>query len=81
MVDAVLDIAVHEGGKIIDGVVDAMVGDASLRIVVCANLGTAVACADEAFPSRCDVIDVLLVFTVSFSFSSLSSPFSALMVG
>ena len=34
MVDAVLDVSVHEGGEIVDGVVDAVVRDASLRIVV-----------------------------------------------
>ncbi len=43
VVDAVLDVAVHECGKVIDGIADAVVGDAPLRIVVGANLGAAVA--------------------------------------
>mgnify|MGYP007026104471 CR=1 FL=1 len=38
VVDAVLDVSVHEGGEIVDGVVDAVVRDASLRIVVGAYL-------------------------------------------
>ena len=47
VVDAVLDVSVHEGGEIVDGVVDAVVRDASLRIVVGAFLGGAVASADH----------------------------------
>ena len=39
MVDAVLYLSVHEGRQIIDGVAYAMVGDASLRIVVGTYLG------------------------------------------
>ena len=40
--DAVLDVAVHEGLKIVDGVVDSVVRDSSLRVVVGANFGGAV---------------------------------------
>ena len=47
VVDAVLYVAVHKGGKVVDGVVDAMVSDAPLRIVVGAYLGRAVSCGDE----------------------------------
>ena len=34
MVDAILNITVHKGGKVINGIVDAVVGNTSLRIVV-----------------------------------------------
>ena len=39
VVDDILDVTVHEGGEVVDGVVDAVVSDASLRIVVGADLG------------------------------------------
>ena len=43
MVDAVLDVTVHNGGLVVDVIVDAMVGVTSLRIVVRADFGGAVA--------------------------------------
>ena len=43
MVDAILDFSVHEGTEVVDGIVDAMVGDASLWVVVSTNLGRTVA--------------------------------------
>ena len=64
MVDAVLDVSVHEGGEIVDGVVDAVVRDASLRIVVGAYLGGAVASADHRLTLGGDVVNVLLVFLI-----------------
>ena len=45
-------------------VVDAVVGDAPLRIVVGANLGRAVAGADHCLALGGDVVDVLLVLLV-----------------
>ena len=47
VVDAVLNVAVHEGGEVVDGVVYAVVCDSPLRIVVCAYLGGAVAGGDH----------------------------------
>ena len=38
VVDAILYVAVHEGGKVVNGVANAVVGDAPLWIVVGANL-------------------------------------------
>ena len=64
MVDAVLDIAVHEGGKIVDRVVDAMIGDTSLREVVGADLGTTIACRNECLAPVGNVIDIFLVLLV-----------------
>lgn len=64
MVDAVLYVAVHKGGKVVDGIVDAVVSDASLRIVVGANLCGAVAGADHCLTLGGDVVDILLVFFV-----------------
>ena len=43
VVDAVLNFSVHEGTEIVNGLVDAMVGDSSLRIVVGTDLGRTVA--------------------------------------
>ena len=39
VIDAVLDIAVHKGGQVVDCVADAVVGNASLRIVVGTDFG------------------------------------------
>ena len=64
LVDAVLDIAVHEGREVIDGVVDAVVGDTSLRIVVGAYLGRAVTRIHHRLALRGNVVDVLLVLLV-----------------
>ena len=44
VVNAVLDVSVHKGAEVVDGIVDAMVGDTSLRIVVGTDLGRTVAC-------------------------------------
>ena len=43
MVDEVGEVAAEDSGQIIDGVVDAMVGDAALREIVGADFGRAVA--------------------------------------
>ncbi len=59
VVDAVLDVSVHEGGEIVDGVVDAVVRDASLRIVLGAYLGGAVAITPHRLTLGGDVVDVL----------------------
>src|SRR6266850_1912189 len=42
-VDEIIEVAVQHFGEVVDGVVDAMIGDAVLRKVVRANLGRAVA--------------------------------------
>ena len=44
VVDAVLNVTIHKGRKIVDGVVYTVVGDAALRIVVGTNLRRAVTC-------------------------------------
>jgi hypothetical protein len=64
VVDAILNLSVHESGEVINGVVDAMVRDAPLWIVVGANFGGAIACRDEALTSRRDVVDVFLMLAV-----------------
>ena len=51
VVDTVLDVTVDKGLKIIDSVVDAMIGDASLRIIIGAYLGRTVAGANEGLAS------------------------------
>ena len=66
MIDAILDIACHEGLEIVDGVVDAMVGDAALREVVGTDLGTAVACRDKRLATAGNVIDILLVLLIIY---------------
>ena len=38
MVDAVLDATIHKGGEVINGIVDTMVGDASLRVIIGTDL-------------------------------------------
>ena len=64
MVDTVLDVAIHECSEIIYGVVDAMVGDASLRIVVGSNLCATVACRHHCLASAGYVVDILLMLAV-----------------
>ena len=64
MVDAVLNVAVHEGCQVVDGIVDAMVGDTSLRIVVRADFGRTVTGAHHGLSFGSDVVDVFLVFLV-----------------
>ena len=61
MIDAVLNIAVHEGREVVDGVVDAVVGDASLGIVVGTYLGRAVTRRHHRLALRGNVVDVLLM--------------------
>ena len=64
MVNAVLDVAIHKSCEVVDGVVDAVVGNATLRVVVSAYFGRAVARGDEGFTARGDVVDVFLVLAV-----------------
>ena len=64
MVDHVLNVAVHESGEVVDRVVDAVVGDAALRIVVGADLGRTVARRDHRLALRGDFVEVLRVFEV-----------------
>ena len=64
VVDAVLDVAVHEGREVVDRVVDAVVGDAPLRVVVGADLGRAVTRRDHRLALRGDLVEVLRVFEV-----------------
>ena len=64
VIDAVLNIAVHEGRKVVDRVVDAVVGDTPLRVVVGADLGRAVARRDHRLTLRGDLVEVLRVLEV-----------------
>ena len=59
-----MDVAVHKRRKVVDGVVDAVVRDSSLRIVVGADFSGAVACRHHCFASRRDVVNVFLMFFV-----------------
>ena len=45
--DEILDVAIHEGGEVVHGVADTVVGHARLGVVVCANLLGTVACGYE----------------------------------
>ena len=51
VVDAVLDVSVHECCKVVDGVVDAVVRDAPLGIVVGTYLCRTVACRHQSLAS------------------------------
>ena len=64
MVDAVLDVAVHEGRQVVDRVVDAVVGDAPLRVVVGADLGRTVARRNHRLALRGDFVEVFRIFEV-----------------
>ena len=64
VVDEVLYIAVDKRLKIVDGIVDAVVGDTALRIVVSAYFCRAVAGAHHGFTTRSDVVDIFLVFLI-----------------
>ena len=64
MVDAILDVAIHEGSEIIDSVVDTMVGDASLRIVVRPDFCRTVAGANHRLTLAGDIIDIFLMFFI-----------------
>ena len=66
MIDAVLNITVHKGGEVIDGIVDAVVGDTSLRIVVGAYLGRTVTGRNHGLSFGSDIIDVFLVLLVVY---------------
>ena len=63
-VNAVLNVAVHEGGEVVNGVIDAVVGDATLGKVVGANLGRTVAGGDHGLATRGDVVHVFAVLAV-----------------
>lgn len=64
MVDAVLDVAVHEGRQVVDRVVDAVVGDAPLRVVVGTDLGRTVARRNHRLALRGDFVEVFRIFEV-----------------
>ena len=49
MVDAILHISIHKSREIVNGIVDAVVGDATLWVVVGADAFAAVAAADQGF--------------------------------
>lgn len=66
MVDAILNITVHKGGKVINGIVDAVVGNTSLRIVVGTYLCRAVTGRDHCLALGSDVVDVFLVLFVVY---------------
>ena len=46
------------------GITDTVVGDTSLREVVCTNLGATVSCRHQTLASAGNIVDVLLVFAV-----------------
>lgn len=58
MVDTVLDISVHESCQIIYGIINAMIGYAALRIVVCADFGRTVTGAYPGLTFRGNVINI-----------------------
>ena len=64
MIDAVLDVTVHKGGQIVDGITDTVVGDAPLGIVVSADFGRAVTCRDKRLAPGGNVVLVLLMLVV-----------------
>jgi len=66
MINAVLNIAVHKSGEVIDGIVDTVVGDTSLRIVVSTYLYRTVTGGNHGFAFGCDIVDVFLVFLVVY---------------
>ena len=64
MVDAVLNVTVHEGWQVVDGVANAVVGDATLGVVIGANLCRAVAGAHQCLAAAGYVVDILLMLLV-----------------
>ena len=58
--DEIVDVAVHGGGEVVAGVMDAVVGDAVLGEVVGADFFAAVAGADEGFAIGGGLGDFLL---------------------
>lgn len=64
MVYDILDVAVNESLQIIYGVVDAMVGDAALRIIIGPYLCRAVACRYHRLAARGYIVDIFLVLLV-----------------
>ena len=64
MIDTILNVSVHKGGKIIDCIVDTMVGDTSLRIVVSTDFGRTVAGRYHCLTFGSYVVDILLMLFV-----------------
>ena len=64
LVYAVLDVAVHEGGQIVHRPIDAVIGDAALRLVVGTELGLAVACRHHGLALRGDAVQILLMLEI-----------------
>ena len=64
MVDTVLNVTVHKGGEVIDGIVDTMVGDASLRIVVGTDFSGAVSGRYHCLSLGGNIVQILLMFLV-----------------
>ena len=71
VVDHVLNVTVHEGREVVDRIVDAVVGDTSLRVVVGADLGRAVARRDHRLALRGDLVEVFRVFEVEHARTQL----------
>ena len=65
-VDAFLDVTIHEGGAVVDGVAGAVVGNAALGVFVGANLGLAVTGGNHRLAACSDVVDVLLVLLIIY---------------
>ena len=65
-IDDTLDVSVHEGREVIDGIADTMVGDTALRVVIGTDLGTTVAGRDHGLSARRDVIDIFLVLLIIY---------------
>ena len=64
VVDAVLNVTIHEGWQVVDGVANAVVGDATLGVIVGANLCRAVAGAHQCLATAGYVVDILLMLLV-----------------
>lgn len=66
MVNAVLNVAIHKGGQIVNGIVDAVVGDTSLRIIVGTYFCRSVSGRYHCFSFAGNVVNVLLVFFIIY---------------
>ena len=66
MVNAVLNVPIHKGGQIVNGIVDAVVGDTSLRIIVGTYFCRSVSGRYHCFSFAGNVVNVLLVFFIIY---------------
>ena len=66
MVDTVLNVSIHKGGQIVNGIVDAVVGDTSLWIIVGTYFCRSVSGRYHRFAFAGNVVNVLLVFFIIY---------------